>query len=119
MKEMFRMIVLVFALTIGANCLAQQKNDTKLVQRVAKEVAEMAEVMNLTDDQKTKLTEARKEYHAAKDLARSEAGTDNAMLKVKMKEINKKYNEIFESACSKEQRENWNQYRKASKEGNK
>jgi len=112
MTKLIKMVALVFVMAVGMSVSAQEINK-KAMDRLEKQVNEMAEAMELTDSQKSEMLELKRELALANKKAGQEYSKGSEELKAARKKNMKTYQAGMKETCSKEQIKTWNAYRKA------
>jgi len=113
-NQILKLAFIICAMSLFANVNAQ-KLSKKSEETVKQEVAEMTDVMELSDEQQQKVlvlkTNLRLENQKAKKLHEK----DSQELKVARKENMKQYTAKLKKVCTQEQLASWQKYKKAKK----
>lgn len=105
MKKVLGFILMCVLMSVSANLYAQDAG--RWAKKVAKEIATMTKVMNLSADQQSQMTKVLTDFYVGRDEARAKEGDERKQLS---KAVKKNRDEGVAKICTPEQRTLWKKY---------
>ncbi len=113
-KQILKLTMIICALVMMTNVNAQ-KLSKKAQDAVEQEVAEMAEVMDLSQEQQAQMIELKSDLRMKNAQAVKDHGPGSQKMKNAKKANMKVYMDDMKKVCTKEQMAKWQKHRKTQK----
>jgi Spy/CpxP family protein refolding chaperone len=123
MKKLLGIAIATFFFAANSNAQVRRNVDaTQKVQRDSthkKRDGKMKKDMNLTQDQKTKMSDLRKNFKEQRDAIKNDASLTQEQKKTKMQELSKTQREQMKNILTPEQQQKMQAHKKEWKKHNK